>query len=55
MPVDHQQVEQSEPKTHEGYQIVQRSRLKSLVLVAVVAFSMLINVRALLQVFDPRG
>lgn len=47
MSVDHQG-EQSESETSEGYRIVQRSQLKSIVLVAVVTFSMLLNVRATL-------
>lgn len=52
MSVDHQE-EQSDSETSEGYRIVQRSQLTSIVLVAVVTFSMLINVRALLwQIFD---
>lgn len=50
MSDDHQEGK-SESEASEGYQIVHRSPLKSLVLVMVVTFSMLINVRALLQAY----
>ncbi len=43
--------EHKTPEIHEGYRIVQRSLLKSLGIVLVVTFSMIINVRVLLQIF----